>query len=148
MKCLDTTFFLDLRGRGGTDFKQRAVGLLRNEGGRSEVCTTRFNVAELYVGIEMSRDPDYERVSVRDLLSGVSILDFDDRSAKVFARIWAKLCRLYTPIGDMNVLIASVAISPGTTLVSRNTSTSLGSTPSKSVPIEPRMISTPGRRRR
>ena len=57
MACLDTSFLLDVAGRGGRQLKARAREKLASlvEGGEA-LATTRFNVAELWVGVERTRD--------------------------------------------------------------------------------------------
>lgn len=49
------------------------------------------------------------------------ILEFDDAAARVFGRITAYLQTQGTPRGDMDVLIASVAVVHGERIVTRNT---------------------------
>jgi hypothetical protein len=52
MACLDTSFLIDLAGGGGKLRCARAATKLRHLAARGEsLTTTRFNVAELYVGV-------------------------------------------------------------------------------------------------
>ncbi|OGV77687.1 MAG: hypothetical protein A3K18_11820 [Lentisphaerae bacterium RIFOXYA12_64_32] len=121
MACLDTTFLIDLAGGGGKARCARAASKLRGLVGRGELLvTTRFNVAELYVGVHRSSDPDAEMRAVRALLAAIGILDFQDREAKLFGHVTAHLQRLGRPVGDMDVLIAVTALSAGHVLVSDN----------------------------
>ena len=82
--------------------------------------TTRFNVAELYVGIEQSRDPFGEQQHVAEASGDMEILEFDGVAARAFARIQARLRAIGRPVGDMDVLIAAVALTSGESLVTRN----------------------------
>jgi predicted nucleic acid-binding protein len=82
--------------------------------------TTRFNIAELYVGIERSESRAREERRVTSVIEGLDILEFDDRSARVFGRLSAALAGRGTPAGDMDVLIASIAIVSGHSLITRN----------------------------
>jgi tRNA(fMet)-specific endonuclease VapC len=78
--------------------------------------TTRFNVSELWVGVEASRN----REAVEGILSPLVVLDFDESAARVFGRITAHLAAAGNPRGDMDVLIASVALVHGERIVTRN----------------------------
>jgi len=50
----------------------------------------------------------------------LTILDFDEASARVFGRLTAELYARGTPRGDMDTLIASVVLVHGDRLVTRN----------------------------
>lgn len=121
MACLDTSLLIDVAGRGGRALKARArekLGTLVETG--EALTTTRFNVAELWVGVERSRDREAEIRAVESTLGPLVVLDFDETSARVFGRITAHLHALGTPRGDMDVLIASVALVHGERIVTRN----------------------------
>lgn len=121
MGCLDTTVLLDLLGRGGRRALRQTRALLEQlelEG--EDRTTTCFNVAELYVGVYRSRYADREEQLVQDLLTGVTVLEFDDRAALIFGQLTAHLQNLGRPARDMDVLIAAVAITNGQMLVTRN----------------------------
>jgi predicted nucleic acid-binding protein len=82
--------------------------------------TTRFTAAEFYVGVCRARDPEREEETVQQLLRGMGILEFGDREARIFGGITAHLQDLGRPAGDMDVLIAAVALANGHHLVSDN----------------------------
>ena len=112
---------LDLAGRGGQGRMRRAGALVRKLlSGDEHLVTTRFNVAELYVGVERSDDPRRERTKVGRILTGLEVLDFDDSAAHIFGSLTAHLQVLGRPAGDLDVLIASVAIANAHILVTRN----------------------------
>jgi tRNA(fMet)-specific endonuclease VapC len=121
MACLDTTLLVDLL-RSNPDRKHRALGkieVLANHGER--IVTTRINLAELYVGIELSDDPKRAYRRVRGVLDHLhSILEFDDLAAQAFGEVTAHLRRKGQPAGDMDVLIAATALANGHCLVTRN----------------------------
>jgi tRNA(fMet)-specific endonuclease VapC len=122
MACLDTTLLLDLRGRGGRKLQDRArqkVSDLSLAG--EDLTTTILNVAELWVGIERGQNPEEEQSIVEQILSPLSVLGFDQGSARGFGRITAHLQRIGRPAGDMDVLIAAVAMLHGQMVVTRNT---------------------------
>lgn len=121
MACLDTTILIDLCRRP-REPRHRAEGKLRELVQRGEsVCTTRFNVAELMVGVFRSDDPEAEAEVVTQVLSGLSVLEFGAEAAEVFGKLTAHLHRLGRPAGDMDVLIAATTLCAGeTTVVTRN----------------------------
>ena len=120
MACLDTTVLVDIvRCKSGR--KERAFKKLHELSDRGEsLVTTRFNVAELYVGVERSDDSQREQRAVDAMLRDIGILDFDDTAARLFGQITAHLQQLGTPAGDMDVLIAATAMTSGHCLVTRN----------------------------
>jgi tRNA(fMet)-specific endonuclease VapC len=122
MACLDTSFLLDAAGRGGRQLKARAREKLASLVEAGEILTTtRFNVAELWVGVERTRDRPGELLTVETMLEPLTVLDFDESSARVFGRITAYLYAHGSPRGDMDILIASVVLVHGERLVTRNT---------------------------
>jgi len=121
MAMLDTTVFVDLRGRGG---KQRTVKaqetLAQLVAGGESLSTSRITVAELYVGIQLSMDPAAEKLAVEEALEGFPILELDDVAARHFANIRAYLRRRSRTVGDMDTLIGGIALANGQPVVTRN----------------------------
>jgi tRNA(fMet)-specific endonuclease VapC len=121
MVCLDTTVLLDLAGRSGRRVQERARQRVRELHDEEHfLVTSRFNIAELCVGIERSANREREIESVQRLTAPLAVLEFDERGAQTFGRIVAHLQSLGTPIGDMDALIASVALAHGHSVVTRN----------------------------
>ena len=121
MACLDTTALIDLAGKGGRTLRFRArskVERLRAQG--ETLTTTRFNVAELWVGIERSSDRRAELESVETILRPLVVLDFEEDAARTFGRVVAFLQTRGEPIADLDALISSVALVHGESLVTRN----------------------------
>ncbi len=112
--------FLDLLGRNGLERQRAAQETLARLSTQGPFCTTRFNVAELYVGAELGTQPPKERERVEMVLRDITVTEFDDVAAKEFARATALLRRLGRPSGVMDVLIAAVVLANGLTLVTRN----------------------------
>ena len=121
MACLDTSFLIDLIRSGASARRRRATDKLRELLSRGEYLTTsRFNVAELLVGVYRSDDPERELRSVDALLQNLAVLEFGPEAARLFARITALLQQQGKPAGDMDVLIASTALVAGESLVTAN----------------------------
>lgn len=111
MACLDTSVLLDLSGRSGAPAKRRARLKLESlAGAGEELVTTRFTVAELWVGVARTRTPRAEQRKVEALLAPLNVLDFDQNAAIVFGYI----------VGDMDSLIAAVCRVHGHKIVTRN----------------------------
>jgi len=122
MACLDTTMLIDLAGRSAA-LRKRALDKLKELVKRGEsLVTTRFNVAELYIGIVRSDNPRAEEAAVQSLLADFGILEFDDKAAWVFGQVTAYLQNAGRPAGDMDVLIAATAMVAGHSLITRNIS--------------------------
>jgi predicted nucleic acid-binding protein len=121
MACLDTCAVIDLAGGGGSALLhsiRQLLAELRDAG--EDLVTTRFNVAELQVGIERSRDRTREAGVVADALSALAILEFDAATAEDFGRLKAYFLDRGTPRSDMDLLIASVARVNSQSIVTRN----------------------------
>lgn len=121
MACLDTSALLDLSGRSGAAAKRRARLKLESLADAGEdLVTTRFTVAELWVGVVRARVPADEQKKVEALLAPLDVLDFDQKAAIVFGHIVGDLQRRGTTVGDMDSLIAAVCIVHGHSIVTRN----------------------------
>lgn len=122
MACLDTTILIDAAGRGGRRLRVRAREKLASLVDAGELLTTtRFTVAELWVGVERAEDRQAEMEAVERMLRPLIVLDFDEVSARVFGSVTARLQARGAPRGDMDVLIAAVALAHGERIVTRNT---------------------------
>ena len=86
-----------------------------------DVCISSVTYAELCHGIEKSADREKNRLALALLLAGISILPFDSAAAACYGRLQTRLEMAGTPIGVMDTLIASHALSLGLTVVTNNT---------------------------
>ncbi len=121
MAVLDTNILVDLmRKRPASSGRRTAEFVRRITASGDTLMTTRFNVAELYVGAELSAAPAAETGRIDAVLAAIRILEFDDMSARIYGRIEASLRRSGRPVGDFDALIAAVALRQGQTLVTRN----------------------------
>lgn len=121
MACLDTTVLIDLLGRAGAASRRRAEAAIQELVAAGEdLSTTRFNMAELMVGVYRDDNPLAAFSHVERLLDRLIILDFSERTAPVFGWIKAGLQKDGRPVGDMDLLIASVALVHRESLVTAN----------------------------
>jgi predicted nucleic acid-binding protein len=94
MACLDTTILIDLVGRNAPR-KEQAVRKIEELAGKGQtLATTRFNVAELYVGAARSRRPEEDEKAIAALLSEFEVLEFNDAAARVFGAVTGFLVSL------------------------------------------------------
>lgn len=76
--------------------------------------------AEFRVGQFRSVDPAAEERRIGNVLDPFPILEFDRSASLHFARSKAHLFRLGRPAGDMDLLIAAIAVVNGQPLLTRN----------------------------
>jgi tRNA(fMet)-specific endonuclease VapC len=114
MVCLDTDFIAEL-DRGKTDALAKLDELeLANE----TIYTTSINAAELFHGAYAAHDSKRAVTDIITILDKFHILNLDYDSA----RMWGTLVvRLKTnSIGELDLFIASIAISNKQKLITRN----------------------------
>ena len=100
--------------------KRRPESLLgRFDAHAERLCVSVITAAELRFGAEKA-----QRLLLTELveafLERLVILDWTDKVTRYYARIRAALERTGTPIGNLDLLIASHAVSEGSTLVTNN----------------------------
>ncbi len=83
------------------------------------LCVSVMTAAELRFGAEKSGRPKLTDL-VEAFLERLAILDWTDEVSFHYARIRSSLERAGKPIGNMDLLIASHAVSQGVTLVTNN----------------------------
>jgi tRNA(fMet)-specific endonuclease VapC len=87
----------------------------------SEMVISSITVAELFFGVEKSSKKEENLSSLNNFLLPFGILNFDSSDSVTYAKIRTELQKAGTPIGPMDLLIASQAISKDLILVSNNT---------------------------
>lgn len=85
-----------------------------------EVGISSIVVAELWFGVALSQRKGDNELALRDFLDYVSVLNWPYEAAHLYGRIRATLQKRGTPIGAMDLLIASHALWAETTLVTEN----------------------------
>jgi len=116
MTCLDTDFIIDLLRRKSD--AERKLEELTSDGDR--LTTTALNASELFKGAYNCSKPVQEAKNVRHLLDTLDILEFSIAASETFGKLSIDLKRNGTEIGDFDLLIASIALTHGETLLTRN----------------------------
>ena len=85
-----------------------------------EICISAITHAEICYGLEKKKS---ERLfnEVNAILGKISIIDFNNSQSELYGKLRAELEKLGTPLGDMDILIASAALYVKAILVSHNT---------------------------
>jgi tRNA(fMet)-specific endonuclease VapC len=77
-------------------------------------------VAELYYGAEKSRSKSRNRERVKRFISPFEIIPFDDKVCGTYAKVRCALEKSGTPVGPMDLLIASISLAYNFVLVTNN----------------------------
>lgn len=121
MALFDTSLLIDWIGRSDSRLRLRADrAIARAIVDHEPLATTRFNIAGLLVGVYRASNRKAERRKVDSVLRGFAVLEFDAQCAEVFADISAELQVRGEPRGDMDLLIASIAVVYRQKIVTRN----------------------------
>jgi tRNA(fMet)-specific endonuclease VapC len=86
----------------------------------SEIAISSITIAEMEYGIAKSTKPTESRIALMKFLLPFEIVDFSEQAAPHYGSIRRDLQTKGTPIGNMDMLIASVALAHGLTLVTNN----------------------------
>ncbi len=85
-----------------------------------EVAISTITIAELEYGVYRSKHVDQNRIALLEFLVPFLILDFDQSAAAVYGSVRASLEQKGIPIGPMDLLLASQALSQHLILVTNN----------------------------
>lgn len=85
------------------------------------VSISSITVAELTYGVAKSTRPEQNRAALQQFLLPLDVLDFGLEAAEAYGDIRAYLERQGLPIGGMDILIGSHALSTNCILVTDNT---------------------------
>jgi tRNA(fMet)-specific endonuclease VapC len=78
------------------------------------------SLAELYEGVYFSSNPQSNESALRDFLRGVTLLDVDDETCKLFGRHRGQLRAKGNTVGDFDLLIGVTALRYGLTVLTNN----------------------------
>lgn len=114
MVCVDTDFLIDLSNR-----EEKALEKLKEiRAGGDTVYTTTISIGEYYTGAYRSRDIETRVAKAREFLKAFAPMTLDHESARLWGQLSAELKS--NTIGDLDLLIASIALSNKQTLITRN----------------------------
>ena len=116
MYMLDTNILVYAIRHPGDAINDAIAGHVAND-----ICISSITYGELEYGVCKSANPEQNRQALRQMLSGIPILDFDWLAAGHFGDIFAELERQGQRIGERDMLIAAHARSLGYVLVTNNT---------------------------
>ena len=113
MKILDSDVCIEiLRGNERVIGKRSTVD--------DDVATTWITASELAYGAGKSRDPERNTTLVTEFLATLPVIGQDLPSALEFGRLKARLERAGRRIADADLLIASIALANGASVVTGN----------------------------
>ncbi len=84
-----------------------------------ELASTTINYAELLYGLK-KRDNKKYLPKVEMIFNNIKIYDFDKKSASIFSTLKANMQTKGIVVADMDLMIASIALANGETLISNN----------------------------
>jgi tRNA(fMet)-specific endonuclease VapC len=86
-----------------------------------DIAISTITMAEMLYGSAKSQTPDTSRAKQQKFFDRFAQLPFDAASASQYGRIRAALEKSGTPIGQLDLLIAAIALARGLILVTHNT---------------------------
>jgi len=86
-----------------------------------EIALPSVVLYELQVGIAKSNSPEKRRSQLDELLTVVCVLPFTEHETAITAQLRASLEKAGTPIGQLDMMIAGIALANQATLVTHNT---------------------------
>ncbi|MEA3254552.1 MAG: type II toxin-antitoxin system VapC family toxin [Candidatus Altiarchaeota archaeon] len=116
MVCFDTDILVGLL-RGDPNAKEK-IKNFQDKG--IEVSTTPINACELFKGAFKSAYPKENSDLVGSLLKNMKLLNFDIKSSKIIGEEMDRLRRRGDSLGEMDVMIAGMAIANNEILVTKN----------------------------
>ncbi len=86
----------------------------------SQIRLPSITVAELYYGAEKSKFKSRNREKAKRFVSTFEIVSFDEKACSAYAKVRYSLERSGTPVGPMDLLIASIGLAYNFTVVTNN----------------------------
>jgi tRNA(fMet)-specific endonuclease VapC len=116
MASLETDFLIALI-RKDEDALKKLKNLLA---GGERITTTPINASELFKGAYLSERIDDSLKAVRGILDRLKLLEFTFRAAEYYGEIYSELKERGELIGDMDILVASIALASNEKLITKN----------------------------
>jgi tRNA(fMet)-specific endonuclease VapC len=86
----------------------------------SEITLSSITVTELFYGAEKSKARKKNWAVVENFVSNFDIVAFDEKSCQTYVKMRASLEKSGTPIGPMDLLIASICLANNFIVVTNN----------------------------
>ena len=86
----------------------------------SQIRLPSITVAELYYGAEKSKSKSKNRQRVKQFASTFDIIPFDEKACIAYVKVRCKLEKAGTPVGPMDLLIASIGLAHNFVVVTNN----------------------------
>jgi len=116
MVCLDTSFIIGLLRRDEKALKK----LEEYTASETRLTTTPITACELFKGAYRSTRREEELHRVRMILSFLEVLSFSVEASERYGRLMASEGLQGAPIGDLDAMIAGVALAHGEGVVTSN----------------------------
>ena len=116
MVCLETDFLIALIRKDKEALKKLGTLLAEDE----RITTTPINASELFKGAYLSERIDDNLKAVRGILNRLELLDFTRGAAAYYGEIYSELKERGELIGDLDILVASIALANNEKLITRN----------------------------
>ncbi len=103
--------------------KQKPPSVLKNlkEHSAGDIGISSITLAELHYGVEKSQHVHKNREALSEFILPLEIADFDEKASQTYGTVRSALEKEGKPIGSMDMLIGSHALSLSVTLVTNNT---------------------------
>lgn len=112
----DTSFIIDIM-KSNKEAIEKAEEI---EKSGSTIAVTSISIFELFVGIGLSIKQDQERYKIARILNGLSMISFDEDSAREAGRIFAQKRRNGSTIDPEDSMIAGICAKRNEILITRN----------------------------
>jgi tRNA(fMet)-specific endonuclease VapC len=112
----DTSFIIDIM-KSNKEAIEKAEEI---EKSGSTIAVTSISIFELFVGIGLSIKQDQERYKIARVLNSLSIISFDEDSAREAGRIFAQKRRNGSTIDPEDSMIAGICAKRNEILITRN----------------------------
>ncbi len=117
MVCLDTSVIVALIRKDSAALEKLAA---ESQRGGATVSTTPISLCELYAGAFGSRLPAKELERVQGIVERMRILEFDAGAARRYGELVNDSTLKRAPIGDFDLIIASIAMEQDERLATRD----------------------------
>ena len=102
------------------DIRNAVEGLKAEAERNGTLSTTVISLCELYAGAYGSREPQKELLKVQELLSHFTVLNLDAEGAQRYGELVNEAKVRREPIGDFDLIVASIALNHAQAIVTRN----------------------------